>query len=107
MLKNLISISILTLFLSFPSLLWAQIEEVEDEYVDQQLWLDYNAQHSLKNNFAIYGDVGWRIISPHNWTRYYIRPAISFTHFPITKSKNHLKLVYHFGIGTFSPITQK
>ena len=97
--KNLISILILTLFFSFP--LFAQIEDVEDEYVDYQFWLDYNASYNLKNNFSLYGNVGWRVISPHNWTRYYIRPAISFTHFPITKSKNHLKLVYHFGIGTF------
>jgi hypothetical protein len=79
----------------------AQIEDLEDEYTDTQLWLDYNAQYNLKNNFTLYGDAGWRIISPHLWTRYYIRPAVSFTHFPIIKAKKHLKLVYHFGIGTF------
>lgn len=97
--RSLVSILFLSLF--FSSQLSAQIEEVEDEYVDQQLWLDYNAQYNLENSFTIYGDAGWRIISPHNWTRYYIRPAINFTHFPISKSKNHLKLVYHFGIGAF------
>ncbi len=99
MLKNLIFIFFL--FLSFSFQLFAQIEELEDEYADKQLWLDYNVQYNLEKNFTLYGDVGWRIISPHNWTRYYIRPAISFTHYPITKSKKHLKLVYHFGIGTF------
>jgi len=98
---NKVSILFLLLFAFVISQLSAQIEDVEDEYVDYQLWLDYNARYNLKNNFSLYGDTGWRIISPHSWTKYYIRPAISFTHFPITKSKNHLKLVYHFGVGTF------
>jgi len=91
----------LLIYLLFSINVFAQIEDLEDEMVDYQYWVDYNANYDLEKNFKLYGDAGWRIISPHLWTRYFVRPAISYTHFPNIKTKRPLKLEYHFGIGLF------
>jgi len=69
--------------------------------VNYQGWLDYNAIYHVSREFKIYGDVGYRRISPDIWTRYYIRPAVSYFHSLPTKRGKHITLTYHFGIGTF------
>lgn len=51
----------------------AQFDQFEDVDVDKQVWIDYNFNYHKSDKFNIYGDTGFRIVSPHNWTRYYIR----------------------------------
>jgi len=87
-----------TLFLINSSRLLSQIE---DENVSYQAWLDYNAKCHISKKFKIYGDVGYRKISPNIWTRYYIRPAVSYLQSIPLKSGKYLLLTYHAGLGTF------
>jgi len=99
--KNLKRV-IINLLLLCTTQLFAQLDEgIEDELVDYQYWIDYNVNINIKNNFSLYGDTGFRIISPYIWTRYYIRPAVRYTHKLKAKSKKALEIIYHFGIGTF------
>ena len=79
----------------------AQFDQFEDGDVDKQAWIDYNFNYHKTDKFTIYGDTGFRIISPYIWTRYYIRPAVSYTPNPLFKKGDKLRTTYHFGIGTF------
>jgi hypothetical protein len=76
--------------------------QVEDESVNKQGWVDYNISYGgVKNSINYYGDTGYRIISPDLWTRYYIRPAVSYTRSPLTEPGKKTTEVYHLGIGVF------
>ncbi len=96
--RIIIFTSLCALFLIHSSNLHAQIE---DEEITRQLWLDYNAKYHVSREFKIYGDAGYRRISPDIWTRYYIRPAISYLQRLQTKSGKYISITYHFGIGAF------
>lgn len=75
--------------------------QVEDEDVNYQGWLDYNATYHHSSKFKVYGDVGGRNISPNIWKKYYIRSAISYFQSWQTKRGKRITLTYHFGLGTF------
>ena len=94
----IINISLCSLFCICGSNLSAQIE---DEELTYQLWLDYNAKYHVSRKVKVYGDVGYRRISPNIWTRYYIRPAVSYFHSLPLKSGKHIIITYHLGLGTF------
>ena len=96
--RIIIFTSLCAFFLIHSSSLFSQ---VEDEDVSYQGWVDYNANYHVSREFKIYGDVGYRRISPDIWTRYYIRPAVSYFHSLPLKSGKYLTITYHFGIGTF------
>ena len=97
-LRIIIFTSLCAFFLIQSTRLFSQIE---DEELTYQLWLDYNANYHVSGKFKVYGDVGYRRISPDIWTRYYIRPAVSYFHSLPLKSGKYLTITYHFGIGTF------
>lgn len=88
----------LLLLLICPAMALAQ---VEDEEVNKQGWVDYNLTINDTSMFSYYGDAGYRIISPDIWTRYYIRPAVSYTRSPFTVPGKKITEVYHAGIGLF------
>ncbi len=79
----------------------AQIDQFKNGDLNRQAWFDYNFNYHKTDRFNIYGDTGFRIISPYIWTRYYIRPAVSYTPKPLFKKGDKLRTTYHFGIGTF------
>ena len=80
---------------------YAQLENYELGDFDQQFWIDYNITYAKTEKFNIYGDTGFRIISPYTWNRYYARSGISYTPKPLFKNTGKLKTTYHFGIGIF------
>ena len=78
------------------------LAQVEDESITQQGWVDYNINYGgVKKIINFYGDTGYRIISPDIWTRYYIRPAVSYSRSPLTEPGKKVTEVYHLGIGVF------
>lgn len=79
----------------------AQFDLFRDADVDKQVWFDYNFNYHKTDKFNIYGDSGFRIVSPHKWSSFYIRPAVSYTPKPIFKKLSQLRTTYHFGIGNF------
>ena len=96
--RIIIFTALCTFFLIHSSRLYAQIE---DEELTYQFWFDYNAKYHVSRKFKVYGDVGYRKISPNIWTRYYIRPAVSYFHSIPLKSGKHIIITYHLGLGTF------
>ncbi len=96
--RIIIFTSLCAVFLIHSSRLFSQIE---DEDVTRQAWLDYNANYQLSNNFNIYGDAGPRFISPNIWTRFYFRPAISFTPNSSKQPDQESRSTFHAGLGFF------
>lgn len=96
--KLIIFTSLWALLLIHSSNLFSQIE---DENVSYQAWLDYNAKYSVSRKFKVYGDVGYRKISPNIWTKYYIRPAVSYFQSIPLKSGKYITVTYHLGLGAF------
>lgn len=75
--------------------------QIEDEDVTYQGWIDYNAIYHVSKKFKVYGDVGFRKISPNYWTRYYIRPAVRIVTSVGKKPGKYITITYNFGVGTF------
>ena len=96
--RIIIFTSLCAFLLTLSSRLYAQIE---DEELTYQFWFDYNAKYHVSRKFKVYGDVGYRKISPNIWTRYYIRPAVSYFHSIPLKSGKHIIITYHLGLGAF------
>jgi hypothetical protein len=84
--------------LSYSAGLFAQYE---DEDITNQGWIDYNIRYDFNNNFGVYSDMGFRIISPYVWTRYYFRPAVSYTLSPSSRSWKTPIITFHLGSGIF------
>ena len=53
--------------------------QIENNDVTNQYWVDYNFTHPISDKIVLYGSTGARFVSPHIWSRYYIRHSISFT----------------------------
>ena len=96
--RIIIITSLCAVFLIHSSRLFSQIE---DEDITRQAWFDYNGNYHLTKELNIYGDLGPRFISPNIWTRFYIRPAISFTPFSRKNPDQHSRSTFHAGLGFF------
>lgn len=84
--------------LFFGSCLDAQIE---DEDVTSQGWIDYNVRYDFAGNFRVNADMGFRVISPYVWTRYYFRPSVSYTLSQSSRSWKTPITAFHLGSGVF------
>ena len=89
---------ICALFFTHTSTLFSQIE---DENVTYKGWIDYNAIYHVSKKLKVYGDVGFRKISPNYWTRYYIRPAARIVTSVGKRPGKYVTITYNFGVGTF------
>ena len=43
-----------------------------------QYWGDFNLAYRLSDHWDLYGDMGFRTITPVNWNRYILRPAVRY-----------------------------
>ncbi|MCU4174378.1 DUF2490 domain-containing protein [Carboxylicivirga sp. N1Y90] len=72
-----------------------------DNIVTKQIWLDYNPSYKLNEAFNLYGDIGARTVSPHEWNRYVIRPSIRYQLPKTIFSNLYYRSELHGGIGFF------
>ena len=91
-------VAISIFILSYSAGLFAQ---PEDEDINYQVWIDYNVRYDFANNFGVYADMGGRIISPYLWTRYFIRPTVSYTLSQSSRSWKTPIVAFHLGSGVF------
>ncbi len=76
---NSVATILFCVFLFFPenNRLFAQ-SDIEDNSITNQLWTDINFSYRLTERLGLYGDVGFRTVSPHEWNRFVIRPAVRY-----------------------------
>ena len=51
---------------------------LEDNSITNQLWTDVNLSYRLAERWDLYGDMGFRTITPHEWNRFVVRPSIRY-----------------------------
>ena len=68
------SLIFLILFFDTASLLGQEVMGEND--ITNQLWTDYNISYRLSDQWDLFGDMGFRTITPHKWDRIYVRPAV-------------------------------
>ena len=76
-------------------------DSVSTGFITEQLWIDYNYKYLLKDNYTLYGDVGYRVVTPYIWNRFFIRPSINYQIPKRFKSKLFYSTDLHAGIGIF------
>ncbi len=92
---------IVFIFLSLVQLINAQTS-LEDEDVNMQTWVDYNASFILNTKTRIYGDIGARTIFPNVWYRGILRPAIRYDLLSYNeKTERYRTWQLHGGLGFF------
>lgn len=79
----------------------ALFSQIEDENITYQGWIDYNSTYHVNKKFKVFGDVGFRKISPNYWSRYYIRPAVRFVTSVGKKPGKQVTINYNLGLGFF------
>jgi hypothetical protein len=84
----------------FNPVLLAQ-DEPEENVVTHQFWVDYNSAYRLTERWDLYGDIGFRTISPHKWNRYIIRPAVRYQVPKLIFKNLKLREEFHAGVGFF------
>lgn len=85
-------------FVFQSTVLFSQIEDNDATY---QGWVDYNATYHASKKFKVFGDVGFRVISPNYFSRYYIRPAVRFVTSVGKKPGKYITINYNLGAGLF------
>ena len=73
----------------------------QNEDVTQQIWLDYNPQWDLSENYTFYGSAGGRTIFPHTWTKLYFTAAIRYAPHPLFDILNKEQQELHGGLSFF------
>ena len=57
----------------------AQEEPLEDNIVNQQIWIDFYPHYYVNDKLEYYGDLGYRsIVSKRSWSRVYLRPSLKY-----------------------------
>jgi len=69
--------------------------------VTNQIWLDYNPQRDISENYTLYGSVGIRTIVPHEWNKFYLTIAVRFAPDPLFSILNKSQQELHGGISVF------
>ena len=54
-------------------------EPLEDNIVNQQIWIDFYPHYFVNDKLEYYGDFGYRsIVSKRSWNRIYARPSLKY-----------------------------
>jgi hypothetical protein len=80
--------------------LYAQ-EIVEETNINQQFWADYHVSNRLSEQWELYGNIGFRTISPYEWNRFVVSPAIGFRVPKMVFKQLKYREELHAGIGLF------
>ena len=87
------------LFFLSGYLLYAQ--DIENNSITEQIWLEYNPTFSLSEKVDLYGDIGARTVFPNEWYRFIVGPSIRY----LRPNSKYKKLYYqgelHAGIRFF------
>lgn len=94
----ILRIMILSFFLSLNT--YAQ-DTISNNIITEQIWIDYNSSYKLSEKVVLYGDIGARTLSPHEWNRFVIRPSISYKLPQLFSQNLYFDTELHGGIGFF------
>lgn len=91
----------LLIFLSFCCLKMLAQDSNGQNPINNQFWIDYNLSYALSEKLDLYGGIGFRTISPHEWNRYAVTPAIKYEIPKWIFKKLKYREELHGGIGLF------
>ena len=69
--------------------------------VTQQIWLDYNPQWDISENFTLYGSTGARTIIPHSWNQVFLTTAVRYAPIPLFSVFNRSQQEIHGGLSIY------
>ena len=69
--------------------------------VSSQIWLDYNPQWNISENYTLYGSIGGRTIIPHTWNKFFATFAGRYAPEPLFNILNKSQLEIHGGLSVF------
>lgn len=73
----------------------------DDTPVNQQFWFDFNTSYKVSDRVGLYGALGFRTISPHQWDRYWLRSAAKVKGKKLMLKKLYYKEELHGGLDLF------
>ena len=76
-------------------------DSLNENYFTQQIWLDYNPSFERSSKVDFYGDIGFRTLSPYEWSRLVLRPSIRYKLPKAFFKKTEHNAELHGGIGFF------
>lgn len=84
----------------------ARSQSLEDEQTDEsdfsrQLWTSFNPSYHLSEKKTIKGDVNYRTVWPHNWSRFIARGGLEINTDGILFKKLKVQENYAYGVGLF------
>lgn len=76
-------------------------QDVSDQSITPQLWLDYNPTFSVSEKVDLYGDIGMRSLFPNEWYRFVVGSSVRYKLSKILFKKLYYKEELHAGIRFF------
>ncbi len=92
--------AITVLLFAFNHSLYSQ-QPLEDNNVTNQLWISYNMSYQITETTDLYGEFGFKTISPNVWRRYYAKSGVKLNLPKIMLKKMKYRESLAAGIGFY------